>query len=50
MLEKIREGLYFYKQPETWARIQRNGMTTDNSWSAAARKYIQLYEEIPSTN
>ncbi|MFN2577102.1 MAG: glycogen synthase [Pyrinomonadaceae bacterium] len=50
MLEKIHEGLYFYKQRDAWARIQRNGMTTDNSWSAAARKYIQLYEEIPSTN
>ena len=50
MLEKIREGLYFYKQPEAWETIQRNGMTTDNSWSAAARKYIQLYEQIPSAN
>ncbi len=50
MLEKIREALYFYKQREAWETIQRNGMTTDNSWSAAAKKYIQLYEEIPSTN
>ncbi len=47
MLEKIREGLYFYNQPEVWKRIQRNGMTTDNSWSAAAKKYIELYREIP---
>jgi len=46
MLEKIREGLYFYNQPEVWKRIQRNGMTTDNSWSAAAKKYIQLYNEM----
>jgi starch synthase len=47
MLEKIREGLYFYSQPEVWQRIQRNGMTADNSWSAAAMKYIQLYTEMP---
>ncbi len=47
MLEKIREALYFYKQPEAWKTIQRNGMTTDNSWSNAAKKYISLYEEIP---
>jgi starch synthase len=46
MLEKIREGLYFYSQPELWAKIQRNGMTADNSWSAAARKYLQLYHEL----
>jgi starch synthase len=46
MLEKIREALYFYNQSETWAKIQRNGMTVDNSWSAAAKKYIQLYESM----
>jgi starch synthase len=46
MLEKIREGLYFYNQPEAWVKIQRNGMAVDNSWSAAAKKYIQLYETM----
>ena len=46
MLEKIREALYFYNQPEEWAKIQRNGMVADNSWSAAAKKYIQLYESM----
>ena len=46
MLEKIREALYFYKQQETWTVVRRNGMSVDNSWSAAARKYIDLYEEI----
>ncbi|HEY3028047.1 MAG TPA: glycogen synthase [Pyrinomonadaceae bacterium] len=45
MLEKIREALYFYSQPEIWRRIQRNGMIVDNSWSAAAQKYIELYKE-----
>ena len=50
MLEKIHEALYFYKQPEAWMKIQRNGMTTDNSWSNAAKKYIRLYEEIPRDN
>jgi len=50
MLEKIREALYFYNQPEAWKRIQTNGMTTDNSWSNAAKRYIQLYEEIPADN
>ena len=46
MLEKIREAIYFYTQPDIWAKIQRNGMTTDNSWSAAARRYLELYHEI----
>jgi starch synthase len=46
LLEKIRQALYFYNQPDTWIKIQRNGMTTDNSWSAAAKKYIELYEQM----
>jgi starch synthase len=46
MLEKIREAIYFYTQPDIWVKIQRNGMTTNNSWSAAANKYLQLYREI----
>jgi starch synthase len=48
MLEKIREGLYFYNQKEEWAKIQRNGMVADNSWAAAAGRYIQLYESMLS--
>src|SRR5688572_30566908 len=46
LLEKIREALYFYSKPETWNRIQLNGMTVDNSWAAAAQKYVQLYQSI----
>jgi len=46
MLEKIREAIYFYTQPDIWVEIQRNGMTTDNSWSAAANRYLELYNEI----
>src|SRR5438132_1272693 len=49
MLEKIREGLYFYNKSDTWKKIQHNGMIADNSWSAAARKYIQLYEAMAET-
>jgi starch synthase len=46
LLEKIREALYFYGTPEIWRKIQLNGMAIDNSWSAAAAKYIELYQEI----
>ena len=45
-LEKIRKALYFYGRPETWQHIQRNGMLVDNSWAAAARRYIALYREL----
>ena len=46
LLEKIREALYFYARPEDWQKIQLNGMTVDNSWAAAAKKYLELYREI----
>jgi len=46
LLDKIREALYFYARPRDWATIQRNGMRVDNSWSAAAKKYVELYEGV----
>ena len=46
LFDKIREALYFYGRPEHWQKIQHNGMSVDNSWAAAAKKYIQLYQEI----
>jgi starch synthase len=46
LLDKIREALYFYNKPEIWRRIQLNGMAQDNSWDAAAKKYIGLYEQL----
>jgi starch synthase len=46
LLEKIREALYFYGRPDKWQKLQLNGMAMDNSWDAAAQKYIQLYQEI----
>ncbi|MEP6743377.1 MAG: glycogen synthase [bacterium] len=46
LLEKIREALYFYHRPQIWERIQLNGMAQDNSWDAAGKKYIGLYQQL----
>src|SRR6267143_2525775 len=46
LFDKIREALYFYNRPEIWQQIQLNGMARDNSWDAAAQKYIGLYEQL----
>ncbi|HEV8431537.1 MAG TPA: glycogen synthase [Pyrinomonadaceae bacterium] len=46
LLEKIREALYFYARPEQWQKIQHNGMLVDNSWEAAAKKYLEVYQEL----
>ncbi|MDT7809929.1 MAG: starch synthase [Acidobacteriota bacterium] len=46
LLDKVREALYRYTQPDAWRRIQLNGMSVDNSWGAAARKYVRLYHAL----
>ncbi len=43
LLEKIYEARFSYADKESWAKIQRNGMTVDNSWEKAARNYVELY-------
>ena len=42
-LERIYEALFAYADPDVWRQIQVNGMTEDNSWENAARKYVGLY-------
>lgn len=36
----------FMDEPAAWARLQRNGMGTDVSWTNAARDYAVLFEAI----
>ena len=42
-LEKIYEALFNYQEPETWRKMQFNGMRVNNSWQNAAQNYLQLY-------
>jgi starch synthase len=42
-VERIYEAIYAYADKETWQKIQLNGMSIDNSWENAARKYVELY-------
>lgn len=42
-LEKIYEALFAYAEPESWRKLQMNGMSEDHSWENAARKYVRLY-------
>ena len=44
LLEKIYEALFTYYDAEAWRKLQWNGMTVDNSWENAARKYVELYQ------
>ena len=44
LLEKIYEARFAYEDKTAWARLQRNGMSVDNSWENAARNYVNLYQ------
>jgi starch synthase len=46
LLDKVREALHWYTRKDAWRRIQSNGMRVDNSWGAAARKYVRLYHAL----
>ena len=48
MMDKLREALFWYGRPEAWRRVQLNGMAVDNSWEAAAKKYVRVYEAVMS--
>ncbi|HEX8070153.1 MAG TPA: glycogen synthase [Pyrinomonadaceae bacterium] len=46
LLSSLYEALYCYAEPEVWRVVQTNGMRADNSWQAAARKYVELYRAV----
>ena len=43
MVASLYEALYAYSDQATWRTIQRNAMSRDDSWDAAAARYIELY-------
>ena len=47
MLERsIRHAIRLYRDKPAWARIQRNGMTADVSWTRPAQRYATLFSEL----
>ncbi|HEX8161730.1 MAG TPA: glycogen/starch synthase [Pyrinomonadaceae bacterium] len=46
LLGSLYEALYCYAEPEVWQTVQRNGMRADNSWAAAARRYVDVYRAV----
>jgi starch synthase len=47
LIKTIRRAMrYRAGFPKLWEKIQRNGMTTDFSWSARAADYEELYESV----
>jgi len=36
----------YYNRKDDWAKVVRNGMTGDYSWSASAKNYAALYKSL----
>jgi starch synthase len=46
LLEKIREALLVYDEPDLWRKLTLNGMHGDYSWTESARHYVDLYQRL----
>ena len=44
----VRRAVAAWRQPGRWREMQRAGMRRDFSWSAAARRYADLYSRLAS--
>jgi starch synthase len=42
----MRRAVAAWREPRRWREMQRAGMQRDFSWSAAARRYADLYSRL----
>jgi len=50
LLRAIHQALQLYRDPASWQRLMRNGMSKDFSWRISAREYIRAYERVRQTH
>jgi starch synthase len=50
LLRAIHQALHLYRDPASWQRLMRNGMSKDFSWRISAREYIRAYERVRQTH
>ena len=46
LLAAIQRALDVFKDKAAWEKLMRNGMAKEYSWSAAAREYERVYEQV----
>jgi starch synthase len=46
MLDALRRAVDLYNKPEEWAKLRRNAMTYDFSWSKSAKMYLEMYADL----
>ena len=45
-LDALKRALKVYKDKDAWLLLIRNAMESDYSWTASAKKYIQIFEAL----
>lgn len=46
MVKELKRALKLFEDKKIWSKIMRNGMKMDFSWTASAKRYIELYKTI----
>lgn len=46
MMNGIKYAISVYKDQKEWDKLVHSAMTTDNSWKASAKHYMDLYKEL----
>jgi starch synthase len=50
LIKEVKRAVKIYQDQKTWIKIMKEGMKSDFSWNASAKKYIDLYKKILNTN
>jgi starch synthase len=46
LLRTTHQAMQVYRDPASWQKVMRNGMSKDFSWRVAAREYVRVYEKV----
>lgn len=49
MMKEIKRAIKLFDDKKTWQKIMKAGMKSDFSWDLSAKRYIELYKTILST-
>jgi starch synthase len=49
MLKELKRAIKLFDDKKTWQKIMKSGMKSDFSWDLSAKRYIELYKTILTT-
>lgn len=45
LIDALKRAIEIFKDKKAWSAVVKNGMTSDFSWTASAKKYAELYKQ-----